>query len=204
MSNSLADPVAECRSRMLEVKARVKNSGWANFLRWLHLGLYNRGITMIPSFTIRHFALRYLYGMRIGRETNIEMGARVFAPQRIVIGNNSVVHFDCTLDGRCGLQIGDCVDIGHQVNIFTLEHDIDSPDYSSKGGKVIIEDYAVIGGRSTVLPNVTIGEGAVVATGAVVTKHVAPYTLVGGVPARFIRERKRGLRYRISYHRWFH
>lgn len=159
---------------------------------------------MIPSFTLRHFILRAFYGMKIGHETNLEMGIRVFAPQRIVIGDNSVVHFDCILDGRCGLVIGSCVDVGHQVNIFTLQHDIDSPTYRTEGGKVTIGDYAVIGGRATILPRVTVGEGAVVATGAVVTKDVDPYTLVGGVPAHFIRGRERDLAYKISYRRHFH
>lgn len=187
-----------------QLQTDIQRPGWVIFLRFLHLGLYNRGMTMIPSFTLRHFILRTLYGMKIGQGTNLEMGVRVFSPQRIVIGDNSVVHFDCILDGRCGLAIGNCVDIGHQVNIFTLQHDIDSADYRTEGGKVAIGNYAVIGGRATILPFVTIGEGAVVATGAVVTKDVAPYALVGGVPARFIRYRERNLVYKISYRRYFH
>jgi putative colanic acid biosynthesis acetyltransferase WcaF len=183
---------------------RIKDWEWVNFLRWMHLGAYNRGITMIPSFTIRHLVLRHLYGTTIGRGTNVEMGVRVFAAQRIRIGDHSVVHFDAILDGRSGLEIGNCVDIGIESHIWTLEHDIDDPDYGTKAGKVSIQDYAVIGGRSTILPGVTVGAGAVVGVGAVVTKDVAPYTLVGGVPACFIRERQRNLRYEISYRRYFH
>jgi putative colanic acid biosynthesis acetyltransferase WcaF len=188
----------------MEVIARSKNEFLINFLHFLRLGLYNRGITLIPSFSVRHAALRYLYRMRIGSGTNLEMGVRVFAPQRIRIGDHSVVHFDAILDGRSGLEIGNCVDIGIESQIWTLEHDIDDPDYGNKAGKVSIQDYAVIGGRSTILPGVTVGEGAVVGVGAVVTKDVVPYALVGGVPARFIRERNRNLRYEISYRRYFH
>lgn len=180
------------------------NTGLYNFLVFLRLGLYNRGVSRIPSFAIRHAVLRYMYGMRIGSGTNLEMGIVVFSPQRIHIGNNSVIHFDAILDGRSGLEIGNSVDIGIQSHIWTLEHDIDDPDYGTKAGKVSIHDYAVIGGRSTILPGVSVGEGAVVAVGAVVTKDVAPYAFVGGVPAHFIRQRKRNLRYKISYRRYFH
>lgn len=177
---------------------------WAQFLRWLHLGIYNRLFTMFPSFTVRHFLLRRLYGMEIGYHTNIEMGVRFFAPQRITIGDNSIVHFDSILDGRSQLHIGRCVDIGHQAHIFTLQHDIDSPSYNTKGGAVVIEDYVIVGGRSTILPGVTLSEGSVIASGSVVTNDVAPYTLVGGVPAKYIRDRNQNLEYRLSYRRYFH
>ena len=63
-----------------------------------------------------------------------------------------------------------------------MEHDPQSPDFAIRGGPVVIEDYAWIGGRAVILPGLRIGEGAVVATGAVVTKDVPPYTIVGGVP----------------------
>jgi acetyltransferase-like isoleucine patch superfamily enzyme len=100
-----------------------------------------------------------------------------------------LIHFDCIPDGRCGLAIGNCVDIGHQVKILTLQHDMDDVDYGTEGALVSIRDYAVIAGRSTILPGVTVGEAGMVTAGAVVTKPIELYTIGGGVPARFIRSR---------------
>lgn len=59
-------------------------------------------------------------------------------------------------------------------------------------------DYDYIGSRVTILPGVNIGEGAVVATGAVVTKSVAPYSIVGGVPAMVIGKHRQDLAYRLG------
>lgn len=59
------------------------------------------------------------------------------------------------------------------------------PDYDAFG-KVVIQDYAYIGAHSQIMPGVTIGEGAIVAAGSIVTKSVAPYTVVGGNPAKYI------------------
>ena len=188
----------------MSITSQLKKSELVYFLRCLHLGLYNRFFTYLPSFTIRHFILRRLYGMRIGRQANVHMGIRVFSPQRIVIVDRSVIHFDCILDGRCGLVVGEDVDISFQVNIFTLEHDLDDPLYGPTGAAVTIRDHAVVATRATILPGVTIGEGAVVASGAVVTRDVPPYTIVGGVPARFIRERTRNLTYELAFRRYFH
>jgi maltose O-acetyltransferase len=70
-----------------------------------------------------------------------------------------------------------------------MEHDINSQTFGGSGGPVVIHDWAYIGTRVTILPGITIGEGAVVASGAVVTKDVAPWTMVGGIPAKFIRNR---------------
>ena len=84
-----------------------------------------------------------------------------------------------------------------------MEHDIDSPDFAETGAPVIIEDYAVIGTRVTILPGVTVGRGSVVGSGAVVTKNVAPYTVVGGVPAVFIKNRSKDLRYTLKFSRLF-
>ena len=73
--------------------------------------------------------------------------------------------------------------------IFTLEHDPHSNNHSVKGGDVIIESNVWIASRVTILPGVTIGEGAVIASGALINKDVKPYTIVGGVPAKFIKNR---------------
>jgi maltose O-acetyltransferase len=69
---------------------------------------------------------------------------------------------------------------------------------------VVIEDHAWLGTRAMVLPGVTVGRGAVVAAGAVVTKDVPPYTIVGGVPARVIGQRTTDLRYQFDYFRLLH
>jgi len=85
------------------------------------------------------------------------------------------------------------------ATILTLAHDPQDPEFSDKGGDVIIGDRVWIAYRATVLPGVTIGEGAVVAAGAVVASDVEPFTIVGGVPARRIGERNRAIQYRLDY-----
>lgn len=72
------------------------------------------------------------------------------------------------------------------MNIWTEQHDYNSPTYASVEKPVIIEDYVWIASRATILPGVTIGKESVVASGAVVTKDVPPLSIVGGVPARII------------------
>ena len=103
------------------------------------------------------------------------------------------------LDGRAPLRIGDNVNISHYTLIQTLTHDPQSPDFVSLEKPVIIEHYVWIGARALICPGVTIGEGAVVAAGAVVTRNVEPYFIVGGNPATFIRQRSHNLRYRTRY-----
>ena len=96
------------------------------------------------------------------------------------------------------------MNIAAEIRIYTREHDIDSPDFAEVGGPVFIDDYVYIGTRVTILPGVRIGRGAVVASGAVVTRDVPAFHLVGGVPAKFIRERSRDLRYSLQYAKRFH
>ena len=104
------------------------------------------------------------------------------------MGHHTVVGDHVRLDGRRGLTIGNNVDVSSEAKIFTLEHDIESPTFDAKGGPVVIKDWAYIGTGATILPEVTIGEGAVVCSGAVVTKDVPPNTTVAGVPAHVIKE----------------
>jgi len=121
----------------------------------------------------------------------------------LCIGENCILGNNGFYDAREGIVIGRNVNIAAEVRIYTREHDIDSPDFAEVGGKVVIGDYVYIGTRVTILPGVTIGKGAVVASGAVVTKDVSPFTLVGGVPAKFIRERSRNLTYVLQYAKKF-
>lgn len=107
------------------------------------------------------------------------------------------------LDARNGITIGNNVSLSMGVWIWTMEHDPQDSYYQAKGGPVVIEDYAWISCRVVILPGVTIGQGAVVAAGAVVTKDVPPYEIVGGVPAKVIGERTKDLRYTLNFHKAF-
>jgi maltose O-acetyltransferase len=149
----------------------------------------------IPSHRLRLWIYRHFLAMHIGRGSAIHWQCRFFAPEKITIGQNTIIGNNAFLDGRCGLTIGNRVITASEIAIYTLQHDVDDPDFGHVGAPVIVEDYVYIGPRVIILPGVRIGEGAVIGAGAVVTKDVEAYTMVGGVPARFIRTRPKALRY---------
>jgi maltose O-acetyltransferase len=132
------------------------------------------------------------------------MGARFYDPRNVVIGEDSILGEGIVLDGRALLTIGSHVDIASEVMIYNSQHDTESETFQAEDKPVVIEDYVFIGPRAIILPGVRIGKGAVVAAGAVVTKDVAPFAVVGGVPAKIIGERKnKNLNYRLGRARWF-
>lgn len=153
----------------------------------------------IPCHIFRKFLYRAC-GMRIGNQTSFHWRARFFKPWHISIGSNTVIGNDAMLDARNGIKIGDNVSLSMGVWIWTMEHDPQSPDYSIKGGPVVVEDYAWISCRTIILPGVTVGKGAVVAAGSVVTKDVPPYMIVGGNPAKQIGTRTKDLHYSLNFH----
>lgn len=104
------------------------------------------------------------------------------------------------LDARRGLYLHKNVTIAYEAIVWTLHHDMNSDDFHAVGGSVEIGEYAWICSRSIILPGVKIGEGAVVASGAIVTKDVEPYSIVAGIPAKKIGERKRNT---FSYEPYF-
>ncbi len=163
-------------------------------------GLYVlTGVGHLPSHHLRRFFYRRVFGIRLGRGSIIHWQARFFEPRGIRIGEYCNLGNNIFLDGRRGLTIGNCVATGSEVMIYTLQHDIDSRDFAAVGGPVMIGDYVYLGPRAIILPGVTIGKGAVVAAGAVVTSDVAPFAVVGGVPAKFLRERSHDLDYRPDF-----
>ncbi|MBN2145988.1 MAG: acyltransferase [Anaerolineales bacterium] len=119
------------------------------------------------------------------------------------IGKNTSIGHHAILDGRNGLTIGENVNLSTGVWIWTLQHDPQSPDFATQGGPVVIEDYAWVSCRAIILPGVKVGRGAVVAAGAVVTKDVPSYAIVGGVPAKVISQRTQDLRYQLSWYQPF-
>ena len=157
----------------------------------------------IPSHHVRRLFYR-LVGMRIGSGSTIHTRLRLYNPKNIVIGEDSIIVEMVVLDGRDKLAIGDHVDIASEVMFYNAQHDVDSENFHAISSPIIIGNYVFIGPRAIILPGVKIGEGAVIAAGAVVTKDVAPYSIVGGVPAKVIRERRlKNPHYRLGRAAWF-
>ena len=119
------------------------------------------------------------------------------------MGKESVINFGCYLDNRRGIYIGNNVGLAHNTKIYTLGHDLNDPKFGSKGSPVHIEDNVFIFSNAMVMPGVTVGEGAIVLAGSVVTKDIEPWTIVGGNPARKIRDRNRDVDYKQVYRYWF-
>lgn len=157
---------------------------------------------LFPSHAVRMLLYRRVFGVVVGETTSVHRRCRFYRPTGVQIGRHTVINREVMLDGRMGLVIGDSVSISEGTAIFTLEHDPNSVSFENRGAAVRVGDFVFLGARAMILPGVTIGEGAVVAAGAVVTKDVEPYTIVGGVPAKLIGERRRDLNYELNYRKF--
>jgi len=160
-------------------------------------------VAYIPSHAIRLGWYHYVSNMRIGAGSSVHRKCRIYHPRNIQIGRNSVINYGVLLDGRGGLSIGNNVSVSEGTAIITLSHDIDDKDFSLVGAPVTIGDRVFVGSYARILPGVVLGEGAVVASGSVVTRDVAPHIVVGGVPARYIRDRTQDLRYELDHRKRF-
>lgn len=168
------------------------------------------GVGYVPFHHVRRFFYR-LAGMEIGAGSTLHMMGRIYDPRFISIGKDSIIGEKFTLDGRRqlpnsqgGITIGNHVDIASEVMIWTSQHDIRDPKFGAVEKPVAIDDYVFIGPRSIILPGITIGRGAVIAAGAVVTKNVEPLSIVAGVPAKEIGKREEAqLKFKLGRARWF-
>lgn len=156
-------------------------------------------ISLLPFHSVRINLLRLLKA-GIGKKVGLYRGFEVRAPWKMKIGNSTIIGHNAMLDARMGLSIGSNVNLSNEVMIWTLHHDYNSPDFAQAGAAVTIEDYAWICSRAVILPGVKIGKGAVVAAGAVVTRDVEAYTVVGGTPAKKIADRNPNLVYNLGDH----
>ncbi|HOZ80641.1 MAG TPA: acyltransferase [Candidatus Woesebacteria bacterium] len=153
---------------------------------WL---LILRIVGYIPSHLVRKLVYN-LSGIKLPFDSTIHLGANFFNPENISIGHNTIIGDHCFLDGRAKLTIGSHVDIASQVLIYNDEHNLSDPNFGNSFAPVTINDYVFIGPRAIILPGVTIGKGAVVAAGAIVTKDIPDFEIWGGVPAKKISDRQ--------------
>ena len=150
----------------------------------------------IPFWSIRKEYLKFVK-LKIG-SSFIMKNAYIMTPQKIKIGEYSHINRGCLLDGRGSITIGNNVSISHNVSIITGSHKINAPNFRAKFLPIKIDDYVWIGANATILQNVTIGKGAVICAGAVVTKDIAPYSIVAGIPAKQIGIRNKELNYKCN------
>ena len=159
-------------------------------------------IMCLPCHFLRRMVC-YFSMSKFDMKSSICRNVDIRSPYRITIGQYTNINKKCLLDGRGGLRIGNNVDIAQEVNIWTEQHDYNSPVYASTSAPVIVDDYVWIASRATILPGVTIGRGAVVASCAVVTKDVPPLAIVAGVPAKVIGQRSDCMEYKLGTRTWF-
>ena len=169
------------------------------FIGGLLAFIYNKIIGNIPIRSLRKAYLGAWLG-KVGNGTSVQMGCRFLNGRKVHLGERNVINFGCLFDGRkYHIHLGNDVSIGPEATILTLGHDPQSPDFSDRGGDVVIEDRVWIGYRAIILPGVTVGEGTVVGAGSVVTKSVEPFSIVAGSPALKIGERNRDLKYQLNF-----
>lgn len=156
------------------------------FLIWLP-GANAKGVSCrLRSFYFRTWAKSF------GDGSVVMKGVNVSNPYNLSVGENSGLGINAYLSCVAEVSIGDRVLMGPDVMIFTSDHNWCGIDktYFNKGmseAPVIIEDDVWIGARSIILKGIKVGKGATIAAGSVVTKDVESMSVVGGVPAKFIK-----------------
>ena len=137
--------------------------------------------------------IRDLFSELIGKPVDDSFG--LFPPfysdcgKNITVGKNVFINSGCHFQDQGGIMIGDGALIGHNVVLATLNHDFAPQKRSAlHPAPIVIGEKVWIGANATIVPGVTVGNGAIIAAGAVVTKDVPENVIVGGVPAKIIKE----------------
>lgn len=137
----------------------------------------------------RIFLLK-LFGANVCWSSNVLPSCRIWAPWNLTMRKYSCLSVDVDCYTVAPIVLGDNATVSQGAKLCTAGHDITSKIMELTYKPIVIGANAWVAGWAIVLPGVTIGEGAVVAAGAVVTKDVEPWTVVGGNPARFIKRRE--------------
>ena len=159
---------------------RIKRIVWCGINRFV--------FPCLPNFI--RLRLLSLFGASIRRWTVVYGSSKIFMPHNLKMGDGCNIGPRVEVYNKAVVSIGKGCVVSQDSFLCTASHDVSNPDMKLSLGEIRLGDYVWIGARAIILPGVTIGEGAVIAAGAVVTKDVEPWTVVGGNPAKFIKKRE--------------
>ena len=156
---------------------------------WNIVWLFLYRTSPIPFHAWRRFLLR-LFGAKIGKHTHPYPSSKIWAPWNLIMDDYSCLshHVDCYCVDK--VYLGKQVTVSQYSFLCTASHDYTRPDMPLITAPITIQDNAWVTSDVFIAPGVTIGEGAVIGARSVVTNNVAPWTVVAGHPAKFIKERK--------------
>ena len=129
-----------------------------------------------------------------GKGNHIDFRTYFRYPHKISIGSDVTINRGCSINAgylvkEATISIGNHVAIGPECSFFAAGHDTTDLQLADTGAPIVVKPNVWIGGGSVIIQGVTIGEGAIVAGGSLVSKSVEPYTIVGGNPAKKIKDR---------------
>lgn len=157
----------------------------------------------LPSRHLRKLAYIVL-GAKLGKGTFPCRRVEVLLPLGLNLSSRVTVGWFAELDARGGISVDHDTNISSHVKMITGSHDINDPDFTADFKPIKVGHHCWLGTGDTILQGVTIGDGAVVAAGAVVTKNIPSYEVWGGVPAKFIKKRQKNLNYKNGIPPLFH
>jgi len=143
---------------------------------------------------LRYLLFKLMF-KRLGAHSMIDYGTYFRYPWKISIGHDVSINRGCEffaslVAGDAFITIGNHCALAPNVRVLSATHDHRRLDLPDRAKGVSIGNYVWIGAGAIILPGVTIGDGAVIAAGSVVTRDVAPFSIAGGNPARFIKSRE--------------
>lgn len=172
-------------------------NGMPKFIKILYYTLVLFGNTVwnkIPSRHLRKWFYQML-GARIGEYTFPCRRVEILLPRGLRLGDRVAVGWFAELDARGGIIVEHDTNISSHVKLITGSHDINDPNFTADFLPIHIGHHVWIGTDAMILQGVKIGNGAVVAAGAVVTQDIPAYEVWGGVPAKKISDRSKELVY---------
>ena len=130
-----------------------------------------------------------VFGAKMGKNSNVYSSAKIYYPANLVMGNNTCLAGGVDCYNVAPIIIEDNVTVSQGAYLCAASHDISDSRLPLKTAPIVLKDQVWVGSRAYIGMGVTVGQGAVVGATASVYKDVEPWTVVGGNPARFIKQR---------------